>query len=111
MAKTQAQKHAEAVIALDAENKALKTELDKFRWIPVTARLPEPYEFVIIKIPRLKLTDIAKREVDYDHYVYVGGKGQYTTEDVVYWMPIPPLPEKGGAGYGLSDGPGGERSE
>lgn len=71
---------------------SLQAELEQFRWVPTSERRPEPYEFAIIKIPSLGVTDIAQIETVYDHYEYIGGKGRYRLADVTHWMPIPKLP-------------------
>lgn len=59
-------------------------ELSKPRWIPVTERLPEKHERVLVHSKRVKMkTDFINND----------GKW-YTTPLVTHWMPLPEPPKE-----------------
>lgn len=59
-----------------------------FRWIPVTERLPELGEEVLVCLLGSSLPEVAWLNV------YDGEWTAYSTVlgDVTHWMPLPPLP-------------------
>lgn len=70
------------------EIERLKAELDKYRWIPASERLPKNGELVWIALP-VSFNDFGWI-YDTDHY-YVGD-GFFVHDDASHWMPLPDPP-------------------
>lgn len=62
------------------------------RWIPVTERLPENEEYVLV----CTRSRNGSRNVD-KGYCYNGGWAHRGTAKVTHWMPLPQAPGKEGA--------------
>ena len=61
-------------------------DLKKFRWIPVTERLPEKHDRVLVYSNATRMG----RSID-----FINSNGNwYTTPKVTHWMPLPELPEE-----------------
>lgn len=59
------------------------------RWIPVTERLPEPLEYVLVYVSNRDYVEIAYMTI-YKEWVGVEIKSQVT-----HWMPLPNPPKDG----------------
>ena len=79
-----------------ANNKLLMTEeyaKQKNRWIPVTERLPEEYEYVLCRTDYGMEVGYHRDEWGQDEWTT--GKFGDGTIDVSHWMPLPQPPKDG----------------
>ena len=82
-------KDAESTLLLKETADAIE-ELSKPRWIPVTEKLPDEHESVLVYNPQYQITV---------GYIYGGGQFRVRAvlfpETPTYWMPLPLPPEEG----------------
>ena len=71
-------------------------EQEKFRWIPVTERLPKPFESVLAYIPsEAPLPTVHESYIaDHDEWVCILTVERYKTGEVTHWMPMPEPPKE-----------------
>ena len=79
--------HQAADAIEELENRLNLWRQDKIRrWIPVTERLPEKYDRVLVFSKATRMG----RSID-----FINADGNwYTTPKVTHWMPIPELPKE-----------------
>ena len=68
-------------------------EQEKFRWIPVTERLPKPFESVLAYIPsEAPLPTVHESYIaDHDEWVCILTVERYKPGEVTHWMPMPEM--------------------
>ena len=72
-------------------------EQEKFRWIPVTERLPKPFESVLALIPsEAPLPTVHESYIaDHDEWVCILTVERYKPGEVTHWMPMPEMMKEG----------------
>ena len=85
--------HKDAADALEAQQKRIKELEAGRRWIPVTERLPEPFESVLALIPsEAPLPTVHESYIaDHDEWVCILTVERYKTGEVTHWMPMPEM--------------------
>ncbi len=83
----------EQLKAVNEEYKELSKEATKYRWIPVTERLPDDDEYILVSFSNYPNPDIGKYEWDEEGGAFYPGDDE--TSYVKYgifvnaWMPLP----------------------
>ena len=75
---------------------ALREQAER-RWIPVTERLPKPFESVLAYIPsEAPLPTVHESYIaDHDEWVCILTVERYKPGEVTHWMPLPEPPKEG----------------
>lgn len=86
----------EAADALESQQKRIEKLEAGHRWIPVTERLPKPFESVLAYIPsEAPLPTVHESYIaDHDEWVCILTVERYKTGEVTHWMPMPEPPKE-----------------
>ena len=87
----------DAADMLDAQQKRIKELEAERRWIPVTERLPKPFESVLALIPsEAPLPTVHESYIaDHDEWVCILTAERYKPGEVTHWMPMPEMMKEG----------------
>ena len=87
----------EAADTLEAQQKRIKELEAERRWIPVTERLPKPFESVLALIPsEAPLPTVHESYIaDHDEWVCILTVERYKPDEVTHWMPMPEMMKEG----------------
>lgn len=87
----------EAADTLESQQKRIEELEAEHRWIPVTERLPKPFESVLAYIPsEAPLPTVHESYIaDHDEWVCILTVERYKPGEVTHWMPLPEPPKEG----------------
>lgn len=86
-----------AADTLEAQQKRIKELEAGRRWIPVTERLPKPFESVLALIPsEAPLPTVHESYIaDHNEWVCILTVERYKPGEVTHWMPMPEMMKEG----------------
>lgn len=89
--------HTAAADTIEAQQKRIEELGAECRWIPVTERMPKPFESVLALIPsEAPLPTVHESYIaDHDEWVCILTVERYKPGEVTHWMPMPEMMKEG----------------
>lgn len=72
---------------------AYEAEVAKQSWIPVTERLPDVYEHVLVSVPGMAPHAMVQEAFRGRNGMWYSNGFRYVADEITHWMPLPPPPK------------------